>query len=56
MRRVKEELEYLRQQKRNEVLSYLDIIKLQSVKEFIDPEDVELLETAGIPEGGKENV
>ena len=51
MRTVKEELEYFRQQIRNEVLSYLDIIKLQSLKEYIDPEDVELLEAAGVAEG-----
>jgi len=47
---IKERLEYLRQELRNETISYGEIVELESLKEFIDPGDVELLEAAGVPE------
>ena len=48
---IKKRLEYLRRQKRAEVLSYGDIAELQSLARYIEPGDVELQEAAGIPEG-----
>lgn len=43
-------LEYLRQELRNERISYGEMYELQNLVEFIEPGDVELLEAAGIPE------
>ena len=47
---IKQRLEYLRQELRNECISYGELVELQSLSEHIDPSDVELLEAAGIPE------
>ena len=47
---IKTKLEYLRQQIRNENISYLEITELQCLAEHIDKSDVELLEWAGVPE------
>ena len=47
---IQERLEYLRGEIRNESISYGEIAELQSMKEYIDPNDVELLEFAGVPE------
>ena len=47
---IKEGLEYLRKQIRNESISYRELAELQSLKDYIDPNDVELLEAAGAPE------
>lgn len=47
---IKQRLEYLRTELRNERISYEEICELQSLSEHIDPSDVELLEAAGVPE------
>ena len=47
---IQERLEYLRGEIRNESISYGEIAELQSMKEYIDPNDVELLQWAGVPE------
>lgn len=47
---IKKRLEYLRQELRAECISLGEIAELQSLKEFIEPGDVELLEAAGVPE------
>jgi hypothetical protein len=47
---VEERLEYLRGEIRNESISYDEIVELQSMKEYIAPDDVELLEWAGVEE------
>lgn len=43
-------LEYLRGELRAERISYGEIAELQSLAEFIEPADTELLEAAGVPE------
>ena len=53
MRDTKKRLEYLRKQIQNENISYEEIVELQSLAKFIDENDVELLEVAGVPEGAK---
>lgn len=50
MGNIKERLEYLREQLRQECISYGELIELQSLKDHIDLSDVELLEAAGVPE------
>lgn len=50
MREIKKKLEELRQEIRNESISIGEIIELQSLSEYIDEGDVELLEWAGIKE------
>lgn len=47
---VEKRLEYLRQQIRNENISYGELAELQSLAEYIKADDVELLEWAGVPE------
>ena len=47
---IRERLEYLRGEIRAERISYGEIAELQSLSEYIDPSDVELLEWAGLPE------
>lgn len=46
----KERLEDLRQELRAEQISYGELAELQSLVEYIDSSDVELLEAAGVPE------
>jgi hypothetical protein len=48
--KAKERLEYLRQEIRAERISYGEIAELQSLREYIDSGDVELLEWAGVLE------
>lgn len=45
-----ERLEHIRQQLRAECVSYEELAELESLVPFIDPEDAELLEAAGVPE------
>lgn len=45
-----ERLEYLRNELRNESISWSELHELQSLTQYIDPNDVELLEAAGVPE------
>ena len=40
----------LRNELRKERISYGEIVELESLAEYIDKEDVELLEAAGVPE------
>ena len=47
---IKQRLEYLRIQLRAETLSWQELVELQSLVKHIDPNDVELLEAAGVPE------
>jgi len=47
---MKERLEYLRQELRAERISYGELVELQSLAEYIEEGDVELLEAAGVPE------
>ena len=50
MKQIKKRLEYLRNELRKECISYGEIFELQSLAEYIDKEDVELLQAAGVPE------
>lgn len=53
---VQQRLEYLRQELRMERISMSELAELQSLKDQIDPGDVELLEAAGVPEFPEETV
>jgi hypothetical protein len=46
----KERLEYLRGEIRKERISLGELVELQSLAQWIEPNDVELLEAAGVPE------
>lgn len=48
--KIKERLESLRKALQAENISYGELAELQSLKEYIEPGDVELLEAAGVPE------
>lgn len=50
LRHSRQRLEYLRGELRAERISYGELAELQSLAAFIDPDDVELLEAAGVPE------
>ncbi len=43
-------LEYLRNELRQERISYSELIELQTLAPYIDKSDVELLEAAGVSE------
>lgn len=47
---IKDRLEYLRGELRAERISYGELLELQSLAEHISPDDVELLEAAGVKE------
>jgi hypothetical protein len=47
---VKRRLEELREELRAERISYGELLELQSLADYIEPGDVELLEWAGVPE------
>jgi len=47
---VKKRLEELRKEIRAERISYEELAELQSLAQYIEPNDVELLEPAGVPE------
>ena len=49
-KQIKKRLEYLRSELENERISYGELVELQSLAEYIDENDVELLEAAGVPE------
>jgi hypothetical protein len=51
-----ERLEYLRGELQAERISYEELAELQSLREFIEPGDVELLEAAGVPEAESERL
>lgn len=46
----KKRLEYLRGEIKTERISYSELLELQSLKKYIDRNDVELLEWAGVKE------
>lgn len=48
----KQRLEYLRRELRAERISTGELVELQSLVPHIEADDVELLEAAGVPEGG----
>lgn len=50
-RAIEFRLEYLRSQIDAECISYAEIAELQDLAEYIEPDDVQLLEWAGVPEG-----
>lgn len=47
---IKQRLEYLRGEIRAERISYRELVELKHLARYIDPNDVELLEWAGVPE------
>lgn len=47
---IKDRLEELRQELRKECISYDELFELQSLRDYIDKDDIELLEAAGVPE------
>ena len=51
---VDDRLEYIRGELRAERISYGELSELQSLVEHISPDDVELLEAAGVPEEAEE--
>ncbi len=53
---IKERLEYLRGEIRAERISYGELAELQSLAQYIAPDDVELLEAAGVPEQVEERM
>ncbi len=53
---TKKRLEELRIVLRSENISYGELQELQSLAEHIAPDDVELLEAAGVPEGQEDTV
>ena len=46
--KIKERLEYLRRQIKNENISYGEIAELQDLSKYIDKNDTELLQWAGV--------
>lgn len=48
--KIKQRLEYLRKQIQLERISYGEIAELQDMIEYIEPDDVELLQWAGVKE------
>jgi hypothetical protein len=50
IKEIKERLEYLRGELRAECISWDELAELQSLASYIDSDDVELLEAAGVPE------
>ena len=50
MQAIKDRLEYLRTELRAERISTAELAELQSLADYIEPGDVELLEAAGVPE------
>lgn len=44
---IRKKLGYLRKQIRNENISYSEIVELQSLLQYIDKNDIELLQWAG---------
>lgn len=52
--KIQERLEYLRGEIRAERISYGEIAELQSLAQYIDAGDVELLEWASVPENKRD--
>ena len=49
-KQIEKRLEELREELREECISYGELAELQSLREYIDDNDVELLEAAGVSE------
>lgn len=49
-KQIKARLEYLRSQINKECISYGEIAELQSLSDYIENGDLQLLEWAGVPE------
>jgi len=47
---IKKKLDYFKEQIKNENMSYSEIAELQGLAKYIDKNDVELLEWAGVDE------
>lgn len=47
---IQDRLEYLREQIEKQSISYSEIAELQSLAQYIEPGDVDLLEWAGVEE------
>ena len=47
---IKKRLEVLRTELRNECISYGELIELDSLKDYIEKGDIELLEAVGVSE------
>jgi hypothetical protein len=52
---IADRLEYLRHELRAGAISYDELHELQTLAEYIDPGDVELLEASGVPEFTEED-
>jgi len=50
IKQIKKRLEYIREELKQERISYGELIELQSLVKYIDLTDIELLEAAGVPE------
>lgn len=50
MNEIQKRLEYLRGEIEKECISYEEIAELESLKEHINSDDIQLLEWAGVPE------
>lgn len=47
---IKNRLEYLRQELKNECISYGELIELENLKDYIEEGDIELLQAINIEE------
>lgn len=56
IKEIKARLEELRTELRAECISYGELAELQSLAEYIDPGDTELLEAAGVREFEEDTV
>lgn len=55
LKQIKKRLEYLRGELRAERISWGELAELQGLVPHIDPDDLELLEAAGVPESETES-
>ena len=50
LKQVKKRLEYLRAKVRKESITYGDLVNLELLVKYIEPNDLELLQAAGVSE------
>ena len=50
MNEIQKRLEYLRGEIEKECISYTEIVELEHLQEYINPDDIQLLEWAGVTE------
>ena len=55
-KKIHQRLEYLRGEIEAERISYGEISELESLAEHIDPEDILLLQWAGVPESNENEI